>query len=296
MKKIIFMAAMSALVLGFTSCNHDDNPVEEAQNSSALIVRTDIQTRATISEFSRSAELGLFVTSGKLGNNYHSLPGNSNVCSTYDGTYWEQSPAVYLNSDPATVYAYYPYVASSTNGKAVPVEHITQKDYMYGTHSIGQNSINNLNPVVRLTMRHALSLIIFQFEPCDYSGTGKVTQVGIMNAPGKKVLFSEGRMDISTGKITGSDGKNEMAVTNEIEGNQCANLMVLPTSVPSTGDIFVQFKVDGKPYTWKVPAETVWTGGTKYTYTVKVSDKKITVGNVIIKDWDTQSDKPAYLY
>lgn len=295
MKKIIFMAVMSALVLGLGSCNNDDNPVEEAQNSSALVIRTDIQTRATLSEFPRSAELGLFVTSGKLGNNYNSLPGNSNVCSTYDGAYWEQSPAVFLNSAPATVYAYYPYDGSNADGQAIPVEHLTQKDYMYGTHSVGQ-SINNLNPIVQLTMRHALSLIIFQFDMSDYSGAGIVSKVGVMNAPGKKVLSSEGIMDISTGIITGTKGKNDAAITLEIENNRCASLMVLPTNVPANGDIIVQFLIDGKVYMWKVPAKTTWAKGTKNTYTVKVSEKKVSVGNVLIKDWEEGMDDLAYLY
>lgn len=295
MKKIIFMAAMSALVLGLSSCNNDDNPVEEAPGSTALVVRTDIQTRSTISEFPPSAELGLFVTSGKLGNNYNSLPDNSNVRSTYDGAYWEQSPAVYLNSAPATVYAYYPYNASNADGQAIPVEHLTQKDYMYGTHSVGQ-SINNLNPIVQLTMRHALSLIIFQFDMSDYPGAGTVSRVGIMNGPVKKVLFSEGTMDISTGIITGTEGKNDKAVTNEIENNRCAKLMVLPVNVPANGDVIVQFLIDGKLYMWKVPAKTTWAKGTRNTYTVKISEKKISVGNVLIKDWEDGMNELAYLY
>lgn len=295
MNKIIFMVVISAFVLGFSSCTNDENPVEETQKSTALVVRTDIQTRATISEFTRGAELGLFVTAGALGYEYNSKSSNSNVCSTYAGTYWEQSPAVYLNNVPAQVFAYYPYDASVSNGKALPVEHLTQKDYMYGTHSEGQNSINNLNPVVQLTMRHALALIVFQFDNCDFSGTGKVTQVGIMNAPDKKILYSEGTMDISTGIITGSEGKNAAAITNEIEENQCAKLMVLPTKVASTGALIVQFMIDGKLYMWKVPEKTTWAGGTKNTYTVKLSDKKITVGNVIIKDWEAGINELAYL-
>lgn len=296
MKKFIFMAAMSALVLGFTSCNNDNNPVEDVQKSTALVIRTDIQTRATISEFPLHAELGLFVTGGTLDNNYNSLSDNANVLSTYIGTYWEQAPVVYLNNAPATIYAYYPYDCSNTDGKAIPVEHLTQKDYMYGTHSAGQNSINNLNPVVQLTMRHALSLIVFQFDMSDYSGAGKISKIGIMNAPGKNVLFSEGTMDISTGIITGAKGENDAAITHEIEDNQCANLMVLPANVPSTGDIIVQFMIDGKLYMWKVPAKTVWAGGTKNTYTVKVSEKKVSVGNVLIKDWENGMNGLACLY
>lgn len=296
MKKFIFMAAMSALVLGFTSCNNDDNPVEEAQNSTALVIRTDIRTRATISEFPLHAELGLFVTGGTLENNYNSLSDNANVLSTYTGTYWEQSPVVYLNSTPATIYAYYPYDRLNSDGKVIPVEHLTQKDYMYGTHSAGQNSINNLNPSVQLTMRHALSLIVFQFDMSDYPGAGKVSRIGIMNAPDKKVLFSEGTMDISTGIITGSEGKNAAVITHEIEDNQCAELMVLPANIPSTGSVIVQFLIDNKLYMWKVPAKTVWAGGAKNIYTVKVSEKKVSVGNVLIKDWENGMNGLACLY
>lgn len=294
MKKFILMAAMSAFVLGFSSCNDDDNP-EKAKNPTALVVRTGIHTRATISEFQKDAELGLFVTSGSLDNNYNFLSDNANVYSVYNGSYWEQSPVVYLNSAPATIYAYYPYNNSELEGKSVHVEHLTQKDYMYGTHSVGQNSINNLNPVVQLTMYHALALIEFQFDMSDYSGAGKVTKIGIMNAPGKKVLFSEGTMDISSGIITGLAGKNAAAITNDIEDNQNARLMVLPINISSTGDIVVQFAVDNKLYSWEVPAKTFWAGGTKNIYRVKVNEKKVTVGNVMIKDWETGTNELAYL-
>lgn len=36
------------------------------------------------------------------------------------------------------------------------------RDYMYGTHALGQKAVNSISPMVLLNMEHALSLISFQ--------------------------------------------------------------------------------------------------------------------------------------
>lgn len=298
MRKLELMAVVSALVMGLSSCTEEAEV--KGTDSTSLEIQTDIaQTRGTITGFPSGSALGLFVTSGALGNNYNLVAGNANVQSTYSGSTWAQSPAVYLSNADATLFAYYPYSAAKTDGKLIGVEHGTQTDFMYGTHTSGQTSINNGNAVVRLTMRHALSLVQFKVSKLNYTGVGKLTKVEIANATGRTTLSSEGTMNIASGIITNSAGKNLSAaiensagliasipVTASTDESTYPKVMVLPVpTVQVTGDIVIRFTIDGKVYSWNVPTATVWVGGTKNTYSVTISGTAITVGSVIITDW-----------
>jgi Fimbrillin-like len=298
MKQLVRMAVLSALVLGMSSCENDT--VMNGNDNSSLKIQTDIaQTRGTISGFPAGSALGLFVTSGSLGSHYNSVASNANVQSTYSGSVWAQSPAVYLSNADATVFAYYPYNIAKTDGKAIPVEHGTQTDFMFGTHSTGQTGINNGNPSVRLTMRHALSMVQFKFNRMNYTGPGKLTKVEIANAAGRTTLASEGTMNIASGVITNSVGKHLSASIENSEGLIASipttasmdesiypKVMVLPVAtVQVTGDLVIRFTIDGKVYAWNVPAASVWAGGTKNTYSVTLSGTEITVGSIVITDW-----------
>jgi hypothetical protein len=298
MKKSMMMAVASALVINLSSCSNES---EQPKEATALKIQTDIATRATLSSFPVNSSLGLFVTTGTLGSNYESVASNANVKSTLSSSgVWTLSPAVYLSNDDATVFAYYPYDAAKTNGAAIGLEHASQTDYMYGTHTAGQNGINNGNPTVNLTMKHALALVQFKMSATNYPGTGKLTKVEIANGAGKTLLFSEAAMNISSGSITNTTGKNASAfVENNSTGllaslptvastdeNTYPKVMVLPTAATAAaGDLMIYFTIDGKVYSWSVPSATTWKSGTKNTYSVTLSGTALTVGNVVITDW-----------
>lgn len=293
------MAVASALVINLSSCNNDN---EGSNQATALKIQTDIAaTRATISSFPVNSSLGLFVTTGTLGSNYESVASNTNVKSTLSssGT-WALSPAVYLSNDDATVFAYYPYDAAKTNGTTIGMEHASQTDYMYGTHTTGQSGINNGNPTVNLTMKHALALVQFKMSASNYPGTAKLTKVEIANGAGKTLLFSEGSMNLSSGVITNTTGKNVSAFVENTSTGLLASIpttastdestypkvMVLPTAATvAAGDLMIYFTIDGKVYSWSVPSATTWKSGTKNTYSVTLSGTALTVGNVVITDW-----------
>ena len=213
---------------------------------------------------------------------------------------WALSPAVYLSNDDATVFAYYPYDAAKTNGTAIGMEHASQTDYMYGTHTTGQSGINNGNPTVNLSMKHALALVQFKMSATNYPGTGKLTKVEISNGAGKTLLFSEGSMNLSSGAITNTTGKNISAFVENTSTGLLASIpavastdestypkvMVLPTvATVAAGDLMIYFTIDGKVYSWSVPSATTWKSGTKNTYSVTLSGTALTVGNVVITDW-----------
>lgn len=310
MKKLLLIAAIAVVTL-FTSCDKEETAVLENKVPTALNIRPDIagasvSTRASISAFPNGAAIGLFVTDGSLGGNYNGISDNANVRSTFNGSVWTQSPAVYLSSANATVYAYYPYSSSNTNGTAIPVEHASQVDYLYGTHSTGQSAVNSSNPNVNLTMHHALTLLQFKMNRSNYTGAGVVTKIEIANASGKTCIFSSGTLNITTGTIAKTTGQNRSASLENTSGlytipsfssdteSPNLRLMLLPVaSTPAAGDIQMFFTIDGKVYTWNVPATTAWNSGTKNTYTITLTGTNLIVDNVTITDWTNGTNGSA---
>lgn len=289
------MAVATALVL-LSSCsqNSDSNPVSD---NVPLTVKTTFgaETKAVISSFPNASELGLFITSGTLGNNYEGVSGYSNVKSTYSGSAWAQAAPVYLTNKNATIFSYFPYSASVTNGTVIPVETASQTDFMFGS----ANAVNNSAATATLTMKHALALVEFKMNKSNYPGVGLLTKVEIANASGKTVLFSEGALNCSTGTINNSAGKNAAAsiinasglltipATASTDESTYPKVMVLPTAATAAaGDLVINFTIDGKVYTFQVPSATAWIGGSKNLYTVTLSGTAVSVnGSVSITDW-----------
>lgn len=309
MKKLFFMAVMAACVFTFSSCNNDELPDSQIKTDGAeLKIRTDIAainvagTRATpVSEFSNSSNLGLFVTSGTLDNMYDSFAGNANVRSVFFNGVWNQTPVVRLTNENATVYAYYPYSSLNTDGKAVSLDQGTQQDYMYGTHTTGQVAINKNNPTVNLTMKHAMAMVQFNICKSNYPWEGRLTKIEIANSDSKTVIYSEGTLDISTGIIKNTAGKNYAAtiqtysdiyplltISEKLISDEAdyLKLFVLPVATTGAeGDVVFKFTIDDRIYSWKVPANTKWSSGTKNTYTVTITGSALQIGSVAITDW-----------
>lgn len=299
MKKLLFILLVAFITL-FSSCSRETEtfiapaPAVSALNIKAFVSDTP-KTRATISSFLNGSALGLFVTSGSLSNPYNGVASNNNIKSTLNGSNWTLAPAVYLSPAPATVFAYYPYSSGVANGTAVPVEHNRQTDYLYGTHTTGQSTINSSNPTVNLTMNHALSLVQFKLAKTNYTGAGVLTKIEISNKAGKTCLYSEGLMNISTGTITNTSNKNQGVALNMTYSLPTSlpsvapsylKVMVLPVSATTNdGDIQILFTIDGKVYTYNVPASTKWEKGKENTYTVTLSGKGLVVGNITIENW-----------
>lgn len=309
--KSLIICAVTAIVLLFASCDKEE-PDLMNQEDTVLSVNPEIagvSTRAAISAFPNGSALGLFVTTGTLGENYNGIVANANVKSVFNSSsnVWMQTPAVYLSSTNATVYAYYPYSSANNNGELIPVDHINQNDYMYGTHTTNE-AINNGRPNVDLTMRHALTLLQFKFKRSNYTGAGVVSSIEVANGSGKTCIFSRGTLNVATGVITNTTGQNQSArIQNSaglytIPGSESSvespnlRIMLLPVSkTAAAGDVKVYFTIDNKVYIWNVPAPTTWNAGTKNTYNITLSGTGLSVGNVIIRDWTTGMSGSAEL-
>jgi hypothetical protein len=258
-----------------------------------------------VSDFEEDSKLGLFITKGNLGEHY-STSNFRNILSTLTAGIWKQTPSVNLYAHNATVYAYYPYYSGNTNGAEIPVQS-GLTDYMYGTHTVGQAAVNKDNRTVNLTMNHALALVQFNIYKANYPWQGRLDLVRINNAPGKTVVYYSGKLNIQTGEITDLSGADRGIQINSsplltipddksTDEKDYVKLLLIPTSqTVSRGEVLITFEIDGKEYSWEVPAGTQWKQGTKYTYDVLLNGNELRIGEVKIADWINGAGGNAFL-
>ena len=134
------------------SCTNDYDPglIENlGMKEQPLRIITKVLTTKSpnfMQEFTRGSVIGLHVVSESTGNIYDSNPDYKNVRAeaflANNKLNWRQSPDIYLNEEPVTVYAYYPYQSQvNFDPENIPVrispDASLTKDYMYG---IGQRA------------------------------------------------------------------------------------------------------------------------------------------------------------
>ena len=166
---LLFITLISSLA----ACSHDSNfaAIESisAKEKPLKIITRILTTKSAnfVQEFKDGSEIGLLITREDDGglydedSDYINVKAKANLISNKIS--WRQTPEVTLNFDPAIVYAYYPYqLQMRLSTASIPVKispDATQtRDYMYGTHALGQKAVNSISPMVLLNMEHALSL------------------------------------------------------------------------------------------------------------------------------------------
>ncbi len=302
MKSFFAVAVIATSLLSFSSCSEDNSVspvIDEPVAEQLLSVTTDIEVVSSrsvigkpINSFVSGDEIGLYVSNGSGVNTpYNGVAGNKNVKSTFT-TVWTQATPVYLSSVMATIYAYYPWNTTATDGTAIAIDHTSQTDFMYGTPV---TNINNRKPKAAITMNHALSLVQFDFKKENYTGIGSLTAITIANKAGGSSLISQGTLDLATGAITKGSSKEPVTKATNLPQTigtwaeaTYPKMLVIPTSaLAAAGDIVISFTVDGQVYNWNVPSGTVWEQGKKNTYTVTIKGTALEVSPVTITPWGT---------
>ena len=254
-------------------------------------------------EFTRGSVIGLHVVSESTGNIYDSNPDYKNVRAeaflVNNKLNWRQSPDIYLNEEPVTVYAYYPYQSQvNFDPENIPVrispDASLTKDYMYGIQASGQRAVNQISPVALLNMNHTLSLLSFQLRITpEAEGCFLLHAIQIGNKAGGTALCFKGKMNIKTGNIGGCAGTNASTrlklntprMLKKIP-DEPQQLMVIPTSrIRTDGDVEVLFTINETTFKYKIPANTKWEKGKRYIYNLLFNGKDITLENVSTSEW-----------
>ena len=145
------LVLFTSMILSFWGCSSDKDfgDLENiGWNEKPLQITTRILTTKStnfIQEFKEGSMLGLQITSGTVDDLYNGISTYKNVsvkAYRVNGKIrWQQSPEVILDSNEATIYAYYPYQEDiNFNARQIPVKlapnALETDDYMYGTQSI----------------------------------------------------------------------------------------------------------------------------------------------------------------
>ena len=291
------------------SCTNDYDPVlieNLGMKKQPLKIITKVLTTKSpnfIQEFTRGSVIGLHVVSENTGNIYDSNPDYKNVRAEafliHNKLDWRQSPEIYLNEEPVTVYAYYPYQSQvDFDPENIPVrispDASLTKDYMYGIQASGQRAVNQISPVALLNMNHTLSLLSFQLRMTpEAAGCFLLHAIQIGNKAGGTALCFGGKMNIKTGNIGGCAGTNASTrlklntprMLKKIP-DEPQQLMVIPTSrIRTDGDVEVLFTINETTFKYKIPANTKWEKGKRYIYNLLFNGKDITLENVSTSEW-----------
>ena len=291
------------------SCTNDYDPglIENlGMKEQPLRIITKVLTTKSpnfMQEFTRGSVIGLHVVSESTGNIYDSNPDYKNVrAEAFLVNYklnWRQSPDIYLNEEPVTVYAYYPYQSQvNFDPENIPVrispDASLTKDYMYGIQASGQRAVNQISPVALLNMNHTLSLLSFQLRITpEAEGCFLLPAIQIGNKAGGTALCFKGKMNIKTGNIGGCAGTNASTrlklntprMLKKIP-DEPQQLMVIPTSrIRTDGDVEVLFTINETTFKYKIPANTKWEKGKRYIYNLLFNGKDITLENVSTSEW-----------
>ena len=291
------------------SCTNDYDPglIENlGMKEQPLRIITKVLTTKSpnfMQEFTRGSVIGLHVVSESTGNIYDSNPDYKNVRAEafliHNKLDWRQSPEIYLNEEPVTVYAYYPYQSQvNFDPENIPVrispDASLTKDYMYGIQASGQRAVNQISPVALLNMNHTLSLLSFQLRMTpEAEGCFLLHAIQIGNKAGGTALCFRGKMNIKTGNIGGCAGTNASTrlklntprMLKKIP-DEPQQLMVIPTSrIRTDGDVEVLFTINETTFKYKIPANTKWEKGRRYIYNLLFNGKDITLENVSTSEW-----------
>ena len=306
MNKLLLFIMMSVSIF---SCTNDYDPElidNLGMKERPLKIITKVLTTKSpnfMQEFTRGSVIGLHVVSESTGNIYDSNPDYKNVrAEAFLVNYklnWRQSPDIYLNEEPVTVYAYYPYQSQvNFDPENIPVrispDASLTKDYMYGIQASGQRAVNQISPVALLNMNHTLSLLSFQLRITpEAEGCFLLHAIQIGNKAGGTALCFKGKMNIKTGNIGGCAGTNASTrlklntprMLKKIP-DEPQQLMVIPTSrIRTDGDVEVLFTINETTFKYKIPANTKWEKGKRYIYNLLFNGKDITLENVSTSEW-----------
>lgn len=221
-------------------------------------------TRGVITNFTDNDKIGLFLTTGELGNNYQNNAEAANLSASYFASTWEVQKEI-LITVPGTVYGYYPFNDKVANGKLVPVEIASQTDYLYAQKTV----VDEKNPIAQIGMQHALSLVSVRIRKNDYQHAGKLTKIEVLD------VQENGTVNIASGEVVKTGALATYAVDRNIVLDDAAlvktQMIMLPNRIADAGNVRLRVTIDTKIYIWDVPKSHNWEAGKEYTYTLNLS-------------------------
>lgn len=288
------MPALLAMLL-VCSC-HDEItptiPVEiEQQEELVLKMSTETITKAIIegSRLPDNSSVGLFITDD---SGFYEPAGYKNIKYTSrseGGTQvWASENPIYLSDKDATLYSYYPHLASLTSMNLLPVtaSSTVQVDYMWGNPV----NVSKGNRVANITMKHALAVVRVTFVRGTYSGDGIVSKVSFSGGCAASIAA----LDITNGTLSNFIGQGA-AISPAISKktlsstSQKADIIVIPTQET---DGKITMTIDGKDYFLEF-GDIELHQGEITQFHLTVNDGQLSLSDITVSEWTYSNVDPA---
>lgn len=273
---ILFIVGIFSMLSG---CSDPDNVIDQDSEKflSVAEVGFSLKSENGISKsfFEDGDRIGLYVD-GLQGTGYNKLVYTNNV--------WGLETPVVLSENDTYLFATYPYDPQNNGASSFEIEHRTQTDYLYSD----RHRVNKDDPELSLTMKHALALIEFEFEPSMITQNEMIDFISIEGYG----LHVKAKIDLNSGQMEYLNDYDPAIIYGWqmenpfISYDTKASLMVVPVSkVDYQGAISFNMHIGKSKYYWLVPAGTTWESGKKYTYSVHFQDRELNIWDVRIQDW-----------
>lgn len=295
--KHLQLTGMLMLVMFGTACRKENAPIIANESRTSVkfssTINGQLQTNAVDNSWSANDNIGVFMKTGTglsnviSANKAYNTPGNGTFApATADQTLYYPD-----NGSSVDFIAYYPYKQNLIANKyQVDVSNQSTQasiDLLYTNNATGLNK-NNSN--ANLIFTHQLAKVEFTVK----NGSGVADLNGL--AANISALKTAAEFDLATGSLTVQDQTADIALKTSVKnGATIAEAILIPTT-NETGTKVV-FSLGSKTFTWKLPTDTKFEKGKKYTYEIELRTNG-TIGTAIsasstINNW---TDVPSGTY
>ena len=288
------MPALLAMLL-VCSCHEEITPMIpekiDQQEELVLNMSTETITKAIIegSRLPDNSSVGLFITDD---SGFYEPAGYKNIkyTSRSEGgvQVWDSENPIYLSDKDATLYSYYPHIASLTSMNLLPVtaSSTVQVDYMWGNPV----NVSKGNRVANITMKHALAVVRVAFVRGTYSGDGIVSKVSFSGGCAASIAA----LDITNGTLSNFIGQGA-AISPAISKktlsstSQKADIIVIPTQET---DGKITMTIDGKDYFLEF-GDIELHQGEITQFHLTVNDGQLSLSDITVSEWTYSNVDPA---
>ncbi len=290
MKKIFVFTVMAALVM--SACSKNENPADSNQMEFSAEYPT---TRATSSNFEEGDAMGVYVVKYEdekaqplqLYGNYA-----NNVYSVFNGTKWENTPAVYWEDGKFDVYAFYPYeklesvdehIFEVALDQSTPETEETLSGYEASDFLWAKATGVSQMDAVPLLFKHRMSKLVINFiKGEDYSGDIPSEATVLIHSTVPTAV-----VDVATGVVTkyGYESPKTIKAKKVYDGVYTA--IIVPQRLDNKLP-FIEILSHGASYL--LESKFVFRSGMQHTINLVLNNNpekvRIELGGEIIDGWD----------
>ena len=292
MKKIFFFAALAAATVSMTSCNSDDETIDNTpveirlSSTNAASGKTrSVNQSIQLTQFDASEKIGVFIN--EHGGSSTTYPQPLEYTANGSGGMTPLAPQYFPQSgNGVNIHAFYPFSAASDLGTIEPFSIQTNQiseanykasDLMYGVPI--SNPVSRTSSSVQLTFEHLLSKINIELK----AGNGNPTLVG--STVRLQSIRCATTFDPSNGVITAATGPSNEIVVMATNATLKGSAIIIPQTLAS-GTTFIEVTLStGVRLYYKLPAQTEFEGKKQYDYEITVNLTGLTVTSTITP-WD----------